>query len=307
MTNYQNTRIIAIDHGYGNIKTANTVTHTGITEYDSRPAFTGNVLEYDGKWYRIGERHKDYVSDKTSDEDYYLLTLMAIARELHRERITDADVHIACGLPLTWVRNQREEFKAYLTRKKKVSFRYNDVDYRIRITGCTVFPQGYPAVVRSIGQYQGAHMVADIGNGTLNVMYIIDKQVQESRCWTEKLGVNECMTRVRNAILDKFGVRIDESIVERVFRYGTADIDEKYLTVIRDVSARYVEEIFAALRKYDYDPDLVRLHVVGGGSTLVKHFGKFDPSRVEINEDICAAAKGFEFLAWHKLRKESHE
>ena len=82
MTEINNTKIIAVDHGYGNIKTANTVTPTGITAYDSEPALGGNILEYDGKWYKVGEKHKDFVADKTTDEEYYLLTLMAIAREL---------------------------------------------------------------------------------------------------------------------------------------------------------------------------------------------------------------------------------
>ena len=40
------------------------------------------------------------------DEEYYLLTLMAIARELNVLSIREADVHLAAGLPLTWIRNQ---------------------------------------------------------------------------------------------------------------------------------------------------------------------------------------------------------
>lgn len=81
-------KIIAIDHGYGNIKTANTVTPTGITAYDTEPIFMGNILEYNGRYYRIGDGHKEFVSDKCMDEDYYLLTMMGIARELHREQLT---------------------------------------------------------------------------------------------------------------------------------------------------------------------------------------------------------------------------
>ena len=38
--------VIGIDHGYGNIKTANTITPTAITEYDTEPVFSGNILEY---------------------------------------------------------------------------------------------------------------------------------------------------------------------------------------------------------------------------------------------------------------------
>ena len=109
MKELKSIKIIAVDHGYGNIKTANTVTPTGITAYDTEPIFSGNILEYNGTYYRIGEGHKEFIPDKAMDEDYYLLTLMAVARELNAYGIREADVHLAAGLPLTWVRKQRED------------------------------------------------------------------------------------------------------------------------------------------------------------------------------------------------------
>lgn len=48
MKRYQNFLVVGIDHGYGNIKTANTVTPTGITRLDAAPTFTRNTLYYDG-------------------------------------------------------------------------------------------------------------------------------------------------------------------------------------------------------------------------------------------------------------------
>ena len=106
MRELNNIKIIAVDHGYGNIKTANTVTPTGVTAYETEPIFSGNILEYGGIYYRIGEGHKEFIADKAVDEDYYLLTLMAVARELNVYGIREADVHLAAGLPLTWIRNQ---------------------------------------------------------------------------------------------------------------------------------------------------------------------------------------------------------
>jgi len=55
MKRYNNFVIVGIDHGYGNIKTANTVTPTGITKLDAAPTFTKNTLYYDGSYYLIGE------------------------------------------------------------------------------------------------------------------------------------------------------------------------------------------------------------------------------------------------------------
>ena len=44
----------------------------------------------------------------------YLLTLAAVARELNIRGMTEARVHLAAGLPLTWVGQQRERFLALL-------------------------------------------------------------------------------------------------------------------------------------------------------------------------------------------------
>jgi plasmid segregation protein ParM len=296
--------IIAVDHGYGNIKTAETVTPAGIIEYTSEPVFKSNILVYKGKYYRIGERQKEFNPNKVLDSDYYLLTLMAIARELKSAEMYEAKVHLACGLPLAWVRSQRDEFREYLLSNPYVEFTYEGDDFAVDIVGCSIFPQGYSAIVKNIEDYDGVHMVADIGNGTLNIMYIVDKVPQEERFWTEKYGVSQCMNAVKTRVFDEKGVQMDNSIIERVFRFGLYDVEglgDDYLQIIKDVATEYVVQIFRTLRKYEYTPDLVKLHFVGGGACLVKNFGEYDSNRVEVNEDVCATAKGYEYLAQQLL------
>ena len=303
MREFRNVKIIAVDHGYGNIKTANTVTPTGITAYETEPIFTGNILDYNGTYYRIGEGHKEFIPDKAIDEDYYLLTLMAVARELNIFSIQEADVHLAAGLPLTWIRHQREEFRSYLLQNLEVSYRFNNKDYHIRFVGCSLYPQGYPAIVNRLGDLKGTNLLADIGNGTMNILYINNKKAQESRCWTEKFGVNQCLIAAKNAILDRFGVKIEEATVEQVLRFKAADISAPYLNCITAVARQYVADIFSTLLKYEYNPDLMRLYVVGGGGCLIRNFGMYDESRVTILDDICATAKGYEHLALMSLKR----
>ena len=303
MREFRNVKIIAVDHGYGNIKTANTVTPTGITAYETEPIFTGNILDYNGTYYRIGEGHKEFIPDKAIDEDYYLLTLMAVARELNIFSIQEADVHLAAGLPLTWIRHQREEFRSYLLQNSEVSYRFNNKDYHIRFVGCSLYPQGYPAIVNRLGDLKGTNLLADIGNGTMNILYINNKKAQESRCWTEKFGVNQCLIAAKNAILDRFGVKIEEATVEQVLRFKAADISAPYLDCITAVARQYVADIFSTLRKYEYNPDLMRLYVVGGGGCMIRNFGMYDESRVTILDDICATAKGYEHLALMSLKR----
>lgn len=85
MKTIHKTKIIGIDHGYGNMKTANCCFPTGITAYDHEPLFTGDMLTYNGRYYLIGEGHKEFIAEKVNDEDYYILTLAAIAKELKAE------------------------------------------------------------------------------------------------------------------------------------------------------------------------------------------------------------------------------
>ena len=69
-------------------------------------------------YYQIGEEHKEFCAEKTQDEDYYVLTLAAIARELDGKGMDQAKVHIAAGLPLTWVATQKEDFQKYLLKNE---------------------------------------------------------------------------------------------------------------------------------------------------------------------------------------------
>ena len=285
-------KIIGIEHGYGNIKTANTIIPMGINACKSKPTFEGNILLYDETYYRIGEGRKPFVADKSMDDDFYLLTLAAAAQELHCTYTTEADVHIAAGLPLTWVKTQREDFRRYIMKNKNVKFVFNDVTYKLHIVGCSVYPQGYPAVVDMLPQLTGVNMLADIGNGTMNIMFINNKRPIESKCYTEKLGVDQYVIAAKNAVMDSFCTKIDDEIIEQVIRTGKADIPEKYCA-----------KLFVALAKYEYDPELIRLYVAGGGGCIIRNFVEYDANRVTMIDDICAAAEGFETIAYQRLSK----
>ena len=72
MKYFKNNVIIGIDHGYGNIKTANHIFRTGVIASDAEPVFGTNILRYNGKYYLVGEGHKEFSADKITDEEYFL-------------------------------------------------------------------------------------------------------------------------------------------------------------------------------------------------------------------------------------------
>ena len=226
-----------------------------------------------------------------------------IAMELNDCRLTDATVHLAAGLPLKWVSTQKKQFTDYLTRVPEVRFIFNKKSYHIRISGVSMFPQGYAAVFDRAAAMRGQTVLCDIGNGTMNILFMKDGKPNPQKAYTEKFGTAQCVNAVKTAVMDKYHVNIDEAVIEDVFRNGTADISPDWLKTIREVANGYVGKIFDILRRYDYEPALMKLYIVGGGGTLVRHFGSYDRNRVIINDDICATVKGYEKWAEHQLAK----
>ena len=296
--------IIGIDHGYGNIKTAHHCFKTGVASYDKEPTFKANLLIYNGRYYIIGEEHKEFVAEKMTDPDYYIITLAAIGRELRTRGLTSARVHLAAGLPLTWVSEQRDDFKRYLLQNRSVDFNFKGAGYHVDFVGADIFPQGFSAVADRLREFKGVNMLCDIGNGTMNIMYINNGKPISNKCFTEKFGTHQCMLAVREKLMQRFGTAVDDTVIEAVLRHGTADVSERYLTAIREGAMEYAGGIMRRLREHEYDPELMRLYVVGGGSCLVKNFAQYDEKRVTINGDICATAKGYERLAENNLRKK---
>lgn len=100
---------IGLDHGYGNIKTAHRVFQTGIECYDEEPIVSTNYVKYRDKYYVIGESHLVYQGNKTESDDFYILTLAGLAEEMKYRGLHEADVVLAVGLPLAWVKTQAAE------------------------------------------------------------------------------------------------------------------------------------------------------------------------------------------------------
>ena len=179
----------------------------------------------------------------------------------------------------------------------------NTEHIHVEIAGVDVFPQGFAAVADRLSDFRGVNMICDIGNGTMNIMFINDKKPVSGNMFTEKYGTHQCLLAVRENVMRAHHTTVDEAIINRVFRFGTADIKEDYLKTITDTATDYVEGIFQRLREHEYNPELMRLYVLGGGSCLIRNFGVYDASRVTINDDICATAKGYEYLAQLSFRR----
>lgn len=120
----KNTVVIAIDHGWSNMKTVHETFTSGIREITTEPALFENVLEKDGKYYKVGSERLKVKDSKVEDENYYLLSLAATAKELDRLGKRTANVYWAVGLPLTRFGKEKEAFIKYLDQNREVTFKY---------------------------------------------------------------------------------------------------------------------------------------------------------------------------------------
>ena len=301
---YKGKEIIGIDHGFGNVKCRHVVFRSGVRVYDTEPSMTPDALFYEGKYYVVGEEHKSFVSDKSQDEDYYILTVAALARELEFRHMTECDAVLAVGLPIQWIAAQKEAFRKYLMRHELIEFRYHGQDYLVRIDDVQVFPQGFAGVVQRLADFKGLNVLADIGNGTMNTILIKDGKPLPSRCYTDKLGVEQCIIRMSNELLAVSGYDMPYDMLEDFLRRGSAELPEKYTVVMRKAAEEYAFSLLAKLREYEFNPEIMRLTVMGGGACILKHFWKDSSAyRVQFIEDICATAKGYEVLALNNLKR----
>ena len=123
--------IIGIDHGYYAIKTAHCSFPAGLTSYGEHEPYTRQgLLEFGGCFFVCGTGRQPIQRDKTINDNYYLLTLAAIAKEIRQRGLPpECSVRIAAGLPLTSFGRDKPKFKDYLLRSNQpVNFKFEGVE-----------------------------------------------------------------------------------------------------------------------------------------------------------------------------------
>lgn len=91
--------VIGIDHGWSNMKTATQIFTTGVKEITTEPAFYDDVVELDGKYYKVGGRRLEVRDTKVENDNFYLLTLAAVAKELKQRGMRNVMFFIGRASP----------------------------------------------------------------------------------------------------------------------------------------------------------------------------------------------------------------
>ena len=195
---------IGIDHGYYAIKTRHFSFPAGISEYSHEPYTLQNTLEYGGKFFVCGTGRQPILRNKMENDNYYLLTLAAIAKEIkQRSGRTECSVKLAAGLPLAGFGREKKPFREYLLRSSQpVCFKFEGILYKITIEDVKLFPQGYSAIALhpELIQNEPSVLLMDIGGWTVDLMRLDNNVPNAATCRSLELGMIRCIDEVKEQV-----------------------------------------------------------------------------------------------------------
>lgn len=203
------TLLCAIDHGFSTIKTEHFIFENGVKKLGSEATLQTNTMLYKGSWYKVGEGRLPIKDTKVEDEDYFLLTLAAIAKEMDYYNLTNTDVIIAAGLPFTRFGQEKDEFKEYLN-PHHMNYQYNGKDYEINCKGVLLYPQCYAAVADRLGKLPAELLIVDIGSKTVDIIHTRKHIPVESDSITIPSALIQCMAGINNTVYRKTNRRLTE-------------------------------------------------------------------------------------------------
>ena len=213
--------IIGIDHGYYAIKTAHCSFPAGLTSYGEHEPYTRQgLLEFGGCFFVCGTGRQPIQRDKTVNDNYYLLTLAAIAKEIRQRGLPpECSVRIAGGLPLTSFGRDKPKFKDYLLRSNQpVNFKFEGVEYSITIEEVAIFPQGYAALMTETGllQDEPSMLLMDLGGWTVDLMRIDNAIPAADTAHSLELGMIRCVDDIREQVRRETRLSLTDAQIENM-------------------------------------------------------------------------------------------
>lgn len=307
-------QIFGIDHGNGNIKGTSVNIPCGLVKYISKPGrfMNEDILEYDGKYFTLSDTKMPFKEDKTSDEDYFILTLFLLIMEARKKAflLNGRDVILGVGLPPADFGQQASRFRQYFLDHAKhgVSFKLNGRTVSFYIKDVFVSPQNFAAVMcykaSLFKKYRTVNCI-DIGDGTVDLLVIRSGQPDLSVRVSDRTGMAVLRAEIANSIQQNFGLHLDSSDVEQVLMHESTILDEKVVEAINHKADEWFKLIVNRLHTHVPDFRTNPAVFLGGGSLLLKEQIESSPDfkYIEFIEDCKANAIGYEKLAYAKVNR----
>lgn len=295
--------LCGIDHGFSTMKTAHFVFENGVKELGGEATLLTNTMSLNARYFKVGEGRLPLKDTKVEDEDYFLLTLAAVSKEMDYYGLSDTEVYIASGLPFTRFGQEKAEFKEYLN-PGSMDFSYNGKEYHITGRDVFLYPQCYAAVADILGKLPAELLIVDIGSKTVDIIHTRKHVPVESDCITIPSALIQCMANINNVVYRKTNRTLTEEQIQQVMMYGNAPYSDKMVQIVREELGVFARGIEATLKEHGFDPEMTPVVYVGGGATVMKRFGSVYGNHIMHIEDVKANAIGYEYLAHQQLKRK---
>lgn len=296
--------IIGFDDGYQLGKTANFIFDNGVHMLGSaEPTLQENSLFYDGEYYKVGEGRAVITEDKVSDDTARLRTMVGIAMELRKEGLCKAEIILVAGLPFSNYGRDKLKLIDYYSRQGAMDFSYEGTDYSVKIAKVIVCPQCYSAIASRLGNMKGDYLIVDIGSKTTDVVYVQNGFPVESKSITIEKAMVKWMKEIQRDMKVQTGKDIPEHEVMKVLLKEESHLPIVYAELVNGMMREKIHSLELELSERGYCLDYINIIYVGGGALMAReHAGKFR-NHTAYDCDLCANAKGYEFLAGQMLER----
>ena len=313
------TRLFPIDHGNKNIKTLNEVFTAGFRLSNHLPGIGSDTLVYNGNEYVLVDVRLPNKTDKTTDDDFFILTLFAIGKELYSffQSQTSAsqedclEIELLIGLPPLLCKKHGQRFKDYFTKRKgPIEFTFNEIPVIIEIVDVHVFPQAYAAAVTVFEDFKNVRTinVVDVGGYTVDLLQLINLRPNMTVCNSLYYGANTLFQRINDQVRANGEKNMPESTIEGILLGDKKVLDEcadERISLIHYVARQFTADMIAEILQAGLDLAENLTLFVGGGAILLEK--QIEMSGLVANAHfvrcVHANARGYKLL--HEIRTDS--
>jgi plasmid segregation protein ParM len=298
--------LIGLDNGNKCTKNhAGFVCESGFTKSDVEPITRNNLLVYKGDFYTIGSSRLSVQTDKTINDNTFILSLPAIADEIYKQGIQgEIKVFLGVGLPIVHYGKMKHKFREYFIRDN-IKFNFNGSDYAINIVDCRVYPQGYAAFINIYKDYKNvsAANIIDIGGYTTDFFIVENGIINTASCYSLPNGVITLFASIQQELL-KMNINLTEKQIQDII-IGREPVlfDADISKMIEMKADEYVENLLTKILEYGFEFRNPTIIVGGGGMMLRKYIESSDKIKYVENLDQFANAKGYKILLEQELRR----
>ena len=196
--------IIGVDTGNKSIKTINCHFAAGLKSFNNKPPLMNEWLLFNNKYYIPTNQRVTYLEDKTQTDEYFILTLFAISKEVKARNLEISkfeDVILSVGLPPSHIGRLGDEFIKYF-KKGFVNYEYNGEKFSINLKNILLFPQAYSAIVPDFERYREIKKayIIDIGGYTTDVILLNNGQPDLTFCESLDFGMIHLFNIIKRKI-----------------------------------------------------------------------------------------------------------